>query len=112
MLSGCEKTAIHAQSKSGDSATELSLPPVFPRGNTPDAVGRFRNNEVNQIPKTYGDHKTVYWLDIDHVFIEENGNMKRDLIPDGLHPNEVGYYFWAKAMEPIIRKIRGEDDKG
>jgi beta-glucosidase len=34
--------------------------------------------------------------------------MKRDLMPDALHPNEEGYRVWGKAMEPAIRKLLGE----
>lgn len=59
--------------------------------------------------RTYVDEKTVHWLDIDHVFLDEKGNLKRDLMPDGLHPDEEGYRAWGKATEPAIRKFVGEN---
>ena len=40
------------------------------------------------------------------------GNLKTDLMPDGLHPNRRGYRVWAKAMEPAIRKFLGEGQTG
>lgn len=88
--------------------SKILLMPIFPRGNTPEDEGRRRNDEINKILRGYADDKTVHWLDIGHVFLDENGNMKRDLMPDGLHPNEEGYRVWGKAMEPAIRKFLGE----
>jgi beta-glucosidase len=96
---------IHA--KLPDS--KILLMPIFPRGNTPEDAGRLRNDEINKIIKTYVDDKTVHWLDIGHVFLDEKGNLKRDLMPDGLHPNEEGYRAWGKAMEPTLTKLLGED---
>lgn len=34
--------------------------------------------------------------------------MKRELMPDALHPNEAGYRVWSRAMEPVIRKFLGK----
>ncbi len=86
--------------------------PIFPRGNTPEDAGRLRNDEINKIIRTYVDNKTVRWLDIGHVFLDEDGTMNKDLMPDGLHPNEAGYRVWAEAMEPAIRKFLGEAQPG
>jgi len=88
--------------------SKILLLAVFPRGDKPDNPGRLRNKEINQIIQDYADNKTVYWLDIGHVFLDEQGNLKRDLMPDGLHPKEEGFRAWAQAMEPTIRKLLGE----
>jgi len=95
---------IHAQLPK----SKVLLMPIFPRGNTPQDQGRIRNNEINKIIKTYVDDKTVYWLDIGHVFLNEDGTIKKELMPDGLHPNIPGYRVWAEAMEPTIKKMLGE----
>lgn len=92
--------------------SKILLMPIFPRGNTPEDAGRLRNNEINKIIQTYVDNRTVHWLDIGHVFLDEKGNIKKDLMPDGLHPNEEGYRVWGKAMEPTITKLLGEDPAG
>lgn len=88
--------------------SEILLMPIFPRGDTPEDAGRLRNDEVNAIIRTYVDNKTVHWLDIRHVFLDDKGKLKRELMPDGLHPNPEGYRVWAQAMEPTIRKFLGE----
>lgn len=88
--------------------SKILLMPILPRGDTPDDAGRLRNDEINKILRTYADDKTVHWLDIGNVFLDGKGNMKRDLMPDALHPNEDGYRVWGRAMEPAIRKFLGE----
>jgi len=88
--------------------SKVLLLAIFPRGDKPDNPGRLRNDEINQIIKTYADDKTVYWLDIGQTFLDDQGNLNRDLMPDGLHPNEKGFRAWAQAMEPTIKKLLGE----
>ncbi len=92
---------IHAQLPK----SKILLMPIFPRGNTPLDPRRICNEEINQIIKTYVDDKTVFWLDIGHVFLNEDGSTKKELMPDGLHPNIPGYRVWADAMEPTIKKM-------
>ena len=95
---------VHAQLPK----SKILLLAIFPRGDSPDDVGRRRNDEINQIIKSYADEKTVFWLDIGHVFLDEQGRLKRDLMPDALHPNVPGYRAWAEAMEPTVARLLGE----
>ncbi len=88
--------------------SKILLLAIFPRGDKPDDAGRLRNTEVNAILKTYADEKTVYWLDLGQTFLDEQGILKRDLMPDALHPNIPGYRAWALAMEPTLKKLLGE----
>jgi lysophospholipase L1-like esterase len=89
--------------------SKILLMPIIPRGKTPDDQGRLRNDEINKVIQTYVDHKTVHWLDVGHVFLGDKGNLKTDLMPDGLHPNEEGYLVWGEAMEPTLKKFLGEN---
>jgi len=45
------------------------------------------------------------------VFLNEDGTLKREIMPDALHPNVEGYRVWATAMEPTIRALLGEESK-
>lgn len=85
--------------------SKIVLMALLPRGWTPDDPGRIRNQEVNEIIRTYADNKTVYWLDVGNVFLESDGNLSRDLIKDALHPTLKGYYALAEAMEPMIKEL-------
>lgn len=91
--------------------SKILLIPIFPRGKTPEDAGRVRNGEINKIIQTYVDNKTVHWLDLSHVFLDDQGNLKSEIMPDGLHPNADGYWAWAKAMEPTISKFLGDAAK-
>ena len=89
--------------------SKILLMAIFPRGDTPTNPGRMRNNEINEIIRTYADNKVVYWLDISNAFLDEDGNVDRELMKDGLHPSEKGFRAWAEAMEPTIKKLMGEE---
>ena len=91
--------------------SKILLMAIFPRDDKPNGIGRIRNDQINAIIKKYADDETVYWLDIGHVFLNEDGTLKREIMPDALHPNVEGYRVWAKAMEPTIRQLLGEDSK-
>jgi len=88
--------------------SKILLMAVFPRGRTPQDEGRIRNDQINKIIQTYADNKTVHWLDISDVFLDEKGGMIKELMPDGLHPSEKGFRVWAETMEPTIKKLLQE----
>lgn len=88
--------------------SQILLMPIFPRGDTSEDEGRMRNAEINKIIRGYADDRTVHWLDIGHVFLDGEGKLNRDLMPDGQHPNEAGYGAWAEAMEPSVKRLLGE----
>jgi beta-glucosidase len=88
--------------------SQILLMPIFPRGKNAQDPRRMFNEEINKIIQSYVDSQTVFWLDIGNVFLNEDGSTKKELMPDGLHPNEAGYRVWAKAMEPTIKKMLGE----
>jgi beta-glucosidase len=88
--------------------SKILLLAIFPRGLTPKDAGRIRNDQVNSILKTYADNKTVYWLDLKDTFLGKDGMLRKDLMPDALHPNVEGYREWATAMEPMLTNVLGK----
>lgn len=85
---------------------------VFPRG-TADSPQRKAVNEINEIISKYGDGKTVSYLDIGKVFLDENGEIPADVMPDKLHPNAKGYDIWYEAVKaPIAELMEGSSDAG
>jgi beta-glucosidase len=88
--------------------SKILLMALFPRGWKPDDPGRLRNNQINEIIKTYADGKTVIWVDLGHLYLDADGNLSRELIKDGLHPSLQGYTAWAEFMEPMIKELLGE----
>ena len=88
--------------------SKILLLAIFPREWKPTDAGRIRNDQVNSILKTYADNKTVYWLDLKETFLGKDGMLRKDLMPDALHPNVEGYREWAKAMEPMLTELLGK----
>ena len=54
------------------------------------------------------DDQWVHFLDINAQFLDLNGVLSRDIMPDFLHLSEKGYALWAAAMEPTIRYLLAE----
>ena len=85
--------------------SKILLLGIFPRGSKASSTMRVRNDKVNKIIQAYADEKIVHWLDLGHVFIDEDGNLNRELMPDGVHPRTKGFRAWAEAMEPTIDRL-------
>lgn len=84
--------------------TEVLLLAIFPRGETADNELRQLNTAINQRIESLADGDRVQFMNINSVFLDDDGNLPSDIMPDQLHPNEYGYELWAEAMLPAIRK--------
>ena len=74
---------------------------VFPRDKKGSRL-RVAVEEINALISKYDDGKTVRYLDITAKFLDEAGEIPKDIMPDGLHPNEAGYKIWAESMKPLL----------
>lgn len=97
--------AIVDQLKQKCPGARILLLAIFPRGATPSDKLRQQNEEVNGIIKKLADNKTVYWLDINSKFLQPDGTLSKDIMPDLLHPNAKGYEIWAEAIEPKVKEL-------
>lgn len=84
--------------------TEVILLAIFPRGETTGNELRQLNNAVNRRIKSFADGEQVHFININSVFLDDDGNLSEDIMPDLLHPNEEGYKLWAEAMLPAIKQ--------
>lgn len=72
---------------------------IFPRGNDGSDIKRQVNNAINRMMPTLAEGKTVICRDISACFFELDGHtLRRDLMPDLLHPNKEGYRLWGEAV--------------
>ena len=44
-------------------------------------------------------------LDIGKSFLQGDGTIARDVMPDFLHLSPKGYQIWADAMEPTLQAM-------
>lgn len=54
------------------------------------------------------DGKYVFYCDVNHVFLNPDGSINHEMMPDWLHPSPEGQKLWAKAMEPLLSELMGD----
>ncbi len=85
--------------------TQIILNAIFPRGATPKDKKRILNSEINQLISKLGERNYVHYQDINQRFLDEKGNLPKNIMPDLLHPNTKGYGIWTNALVPEIKKL-------
>jgi lysophospholipase L1-like esterase len=86
--------------------TKVLLLGVFPRSVSATDKNRERIKNINKIISKLDDEgKTVKYLDIGDKFLDKEGNLPRDVMPDALHPNKKGYEIWAEAIDKPLRDL-------
>ncbi|HSV15226.1 MAG TPA: GDSL-type esterase/lipase family protein [Tepidisphaeraceae bacterium] len=89
--------------------TKLLLLAIFPRGADPadpkTAGLREKIRQVNvELAKLDDGDKTRY-LDIGPKFLDGEGKITKEMMPDALHPTKKGYVVWADAMQPLLDEM-------
>lgn len=82
--------------------TKILVLEVFPRGEQPDNPARAKLKEVNDLVRPIHDGKKVVCLDIGPKFLQEDGTISKEIMPDYLHLSGKGYRIWADAIEPTL----------
>lgn len=77
---------------------KLLLMAIFPRGAAADDPYRAQINFVNAELAKFDDNQRIFFMDIGEKFLNADGSLKTDLMPDNLHPSEKGYEVWAEAI--------------
>ena len=95
--------------------TKVLVLAVFPRGPRKDKEGKISETVAAEAAKRMeviqgvnaelaklDDGSTVRFLDINAVFVGQDGKIPFAIMPDQLHPNAAGYQLWAEAMQPTL----------
>lgn len=97
--------------------TKILILAIFPRGSGEQRKsgenGTYnpqwaKNDEANRLASQIADGKMIHFLDINKAFLNDEGVLTREVMPDLLHPKEKGYLLWAQAMEPTLQKLMKE----
>lgn len=99
--------AVVARLRERAPATSILLLGIFPRG---EHMNPMRGNilQVNQALARLHDGEHVHFLDIGSTFVEDDGSIGKDVMPDALHLTPEGYRRWADAIEPTVARLLGE----
>jgi beta-glucosidase len=83
--------------REGNPITQAHIDEAARRMQTIDAV----NRDLARLD----DGKTIRFLNINEVFLGQDGRIPRAIMPDQLHPGAAGYQLWADAMQPLLESM-------
>ena len=75
------------------------------QGTIPAAKLNKKIAEINAIIAKLDDGKTVFYKDIGKEFLDQNGGLSGEIMPDYLHLSAKGYDIWGKAIKGDIEKL-------
>ena len=61
--------------------------------------------EVNRRIARLDDGRRVFFLDIGPAFLDADGTLSPEIMPDKLHPTPKGYGRWAEALRPALTRL-------
>lgn len=99
--------AIVAELRRKLPETKVLLLAIFPRGEKPDAT-REKLAKASDIASAEADGRTVRFLDIGPNFLEADGTLTKEIMPDFLHLSPKGYKIWAESIEPAVAEMLGD----
>ncbi|HMP77957.1 MAG TPA: sulfatase-like hydrolase/transferase [Pirellulaceae bacterium] len=100
VAAGIEEIVAHIRNQSPE--TKVLLLGVFPRGASPWDAGRLNNRAINERIRKLGDEQHVFYRDLDQQFLEPDGRLSPEIMPDYLHLSPAGYQRWADAIKPVL----------
>jgi beta-glucosidase len=62
-------------------------------------------DQANKTISSLADGKSVFFMDINDVFVRPDGTIPENLMPDFEHPSEEGYRLWAEAIEAKVAEL-------
>jgi len=99
-------TAIVETIRAKQPQAKILLLAVFPRGEKASPnPGRDKLKEVNAIIAKLDDGKNVFFLDIGGKFLQPDGSLTKEIMPDFLHLSAAGYQIWADAIGPKLAEL-------
>jgi lysophospholipase L1-like esterase len=93
-------STIHTKSPK----TKILLLAVFPRGEKPNPQ-REKLNQVNATIGKLDNARDVFYLDIGDKFLQPEGLLTKDIMPDFLHLTAKGYQIWADATASKLEEL-------
>ncbi|NLX13970.1 MAG: GDSL family lipase [Phycisphaerales bacterium] len=94
--------------------TKILLLAIFPRGTNEQRNAKAdatynpewaKIDQASLLASRLADGHKIYYLDINKSFLNEEGVLTQDVMPDLLHPNAKGYELWGEAMLPTLQKL-------
>lgn len=78
---------------------------LFPRDEKAGTDFRNRIQKTNAGLAKLADGKSVVSMDIGAKFLQPDGSLSKEIMPDFLHLSEKGYQIWADAIDPALKGL-------
>jgi lysophospholipase L1-like esterase len=75
------------------------------KGTIPAAKLTKKIAEINALLAKLDDGTTVFYKDIGKEFLDQNGGLSGEIMPDYLHLTARGYGLWGKAIQGDLEKL-------
>jgi lysophospholipase L1-like esterase len=98
-------TAIVKELRQRLPETKVLLLGIFPRSAQPTDQVRDKIKDVNKQIAKLDDGRHVRYLDIGEKFLEPDGTLSKDVMPDYLHLSAKGYKIWADAIQAPLEEM-------
>ena len=96
---------ILAEFRKRQPQAKVLLLGVFPRTAQADNPIRATIKEMNEKLAKLADNRQVFFMDIGPKFLQPDGTLPADVMPDGLHPSAKGYQIWADAIRDEVKRL-------
>ena len=63
---------------------------------------------ANEIAAKLADDRTIFYLDINGLFVASDGTIAKALMYDFEHPTPRGHQVWAEAIESKVSALLGD----
>jgi lysophospholipase L1-like esterase len=80
---------------------------VFPRSPLPTDPIRAKIAAINKKLSALQSDRVTF-LDIGEKFLQPDGTLSKEIMPDFLHPSAKGYQIWADAIQPVVDQYVGK----
>lgn len=95
--------AIVEQCQKKCPGAKIIVMAIFPRAVKADNPKRAELAKINAVlAASQKDKPGVTYLDITDKWLQPDGSISKEVMPDALHPNQKGYGVWAEALRPLL----------
>lgn len=105
---GVKKILELIQSKQPQA--KILLLSIFPTGAKPNP-GREKRTAINALISKFAGGPVQY-MDISAKFLEPDGTISKEVMPDELHLGPKGYEVWSEAIKDKIKELVGDANSG
>ncbi len=79
---------------------------IFFRGEKPNDE-QVKLTQTNDILSKMDDGQDIFYLNVNKIFLQQDGTIIKSFMPDFEHPNRRGCKLWAETIEPKVAELLG-----